>query len=96
METLQQAVQITKEQIQDCLFPTQDLHQNNEELNLLKIKLDHAAKLGNNFKSKCKLYFMDNDGLKVVETTIWASCEKNIIIKYGIMIPIRRILDVKF
>jgi uncharacterized protein (UPF0248 family) len=39
---------------------------------------------------------MDAEGLKQVETTIWATGEKNIVLKHGMTIPIHRIVDVSF
>ena len=45
---------------------------------------------------KIKIVFKDESGLKSVFTTIWATGEKNIVLKRGVIIPIRRIVDVIF
>jgi hypothetical protein len=96
MKTLYNAQLINKELISNCNFPPTDIHQTKDEIVILKHKLEQAAKLGNIEKQKCKLYFQDNEGVKLVETTVWAACEKNIVIKYGICIPIRRIIDIEY
>jgi hypothetical protein len=47
MKNLYTAQLINKELISNCNFPTADIHQTNDELVILKHKLEQAAKLGN-------------------------------------------------
>ncbi len=59
-------------------------------------QIELAVRLGNAYHSKVSITFMDDEGLKRVETTIWAHGLKYICLKGGVWIPISRILDVKF
>jgi uncharacterized protein (UPF0248 family) len=40
--------------------------------------------------------FEDDQGRKMIETTIWATGEKNIVLKHGMTIPIHRIVEISF
>ncbi len=89
-----QATLVDKHAIKDCKFPNEKIQLSTTEVSNLLIKLKVATILGNMEKIKCRIFFRDSEELKVVETTIWATCEKNIVLKAGIFIPIRRIVDV--
>lgn len=60
----------------------------------LKQQIINATVLGNNEHKKVKILFKDDEGLKQVETTIWASGQKFICLKGGSWIPIHRILEI--
>ena len=62
----------------------------------VKKKLYEAMRLGNNFKGKIRIIFQDDDSLKQVETTVWATGANYIALKGGVWLPIKRIIDVKF
>ncbi len=62
----------------------------------LRLKLDRAMRLGNALHSKVKIYFEDKEMIYVVETTIWAVGDRNIVLKQGITIPIASIHDVEY
>lgn len=62
----------------------------------LRQQLDHAMRLGNGYHTKVSIYFHDDEGLKRVETTIWATGARYICLKGGIWIPISRIQEIKF
>lgn len=62
----------------------------------LKSKLAEATKLGNIHHTKVVIIFRDDDGLKRVETTIWASGGKYICLKGGIWLPTSRIQEIRF
>ncbi len=94
MYKISSAVPVDKSFIGNYSFPKEELVSSDEEKADLLIKLHVATVLGNMEKIKCKIFFKDSKGVKVVETTIWATCEKNVQIKGGVSIPIRRILDV--
>ncbi|MFN3342516.1 MAG: hypothetical protein ACK40M_07450 [Flavobacteriales bacterium] len=87
-------VLIPKEQIASLRFPSQEVHLSAEERKALFEKLTQATTLGNMDHHKCRITFSDDEGMKVVETTIWATGEKNIVLKHGMTIPIHRIHDV--
>lgn len=59
-------------------------------------QIELAVRLGNAYHSKVSITFMDDAGLKRVETTIWAHGSKFICLKGGVWLPISRILEVKF
>jgi uncharacterized protein (UPF0248 family) len=54
----------------------------------------NATLLGNNEHKKVKIIFKDDNGVKLVETTIWASGQKFICLKGGSWLPIHRILEI--
>ncbi len=58
-------------------------------------KLVEATRLGNIHHGKIRINFLDDEGLKSVETTIWATGAKYICLKGGIWLPISRIVGVK-
>ncbi len=67
-----------------------------EQIPDLMAKLVEATKLGNIHHGKVAIIFRDDEGLKRVETTIWASGGKYICLKGGVWLPISRILDIRF
>jgi hypothetical protein len=50
--------------------------------------------LGNIDRTKMRIIFEDNEGIKEVRTTVWAVGDKNIVLKKGVTIPINRLIDV--
>ncbi|MCO5260192.1 MAG: hypothetical protein M9916_08620 [Crocinitomicaceae bacterium] len=62
----------------------------------LEHQIEQAVRLGNAYHSKVSIVFMDDIGLKRVETTIWAKGEKFICLKGGIWLPIARIISINF
>lgn len=88
------AMVIDKEIVRDLSFPKDDVLATAEEKRLRRMQLDRALILGNVDHSKVRIYFTDNEGFKQVETTIWAVTEERIILKSGMVIPIRRIHEV--
>ena len=95
MKTLYETpVLIGKEQVTGLKFPSGDVLVTSEQQAERRRKLDKGMILGNNHKHKVKIVFEDAEGIKKVETTIWAAMEKNISLKGGKFIPIRRIHDV--
>ena len=88
------ATVIDKEFVRDLSFPKDDVLISMDERRKRRLELDRALILGNVDHSKVKIYFTDNEGFKQVETTIWAVTEERIILKSGMVIPIRRIHEV--
>ena len=77
---------IKKEEV----LPDERLRQERNQL------LHKAMVLGNNYKNKVKIVFQTLSGPRAVETTIWATTDKNVILKGGIFIPVCCILQVIF
>lgn len=96
MESLSTPQIIDKETIAQLRFPAEELKRSKEDQQKLMEKLKDATSLGNMDHHKCRITFHDDQGLKVVETTIWATGEKNIVLKHGMTIPIHRIVEVSF
>jgi hypothetical protein len=82
---------IEKEIISELSFPKDDVLASADERKQRRNELDRALILGNVDHSKVKIIFSDMEGAKQVETTIWAVTEERIILKSGMVIPIRRI-----
>jgi hypothetical protein len=89
MET--QIMEIQKENIGALTFPNQDVITALEAIKERQKNLHAATSLGNLEKHKVHIYFEDAEGMKMVNTTIWALTEKNIMLKGGQSIPIHRI-----
>lgn len=53
-----------------------------------------AMILGNAYHGKIKLTFETAEGIKHVETTVWATTDKEVTLKSGTVIPIHCIHDV--
>ena len=58
------------------------------------LDLQRALSLGNLEHQKVKILFMDDEGSKKVETTIWGITDKAIILKESTVIPMERILKI--
>jgi hypothetical protein len=59
-------------------------------------RLSEATKMGNIDHLKIAIIFQDDEGMKRVETTVWATGAKYICLKGGIWLPINRIKEVQF
>lgn len=95
METAQYQL-IEKEAIANMHFPENDVLNSKEEKALRTADLNTAMSLGNLEHSKIRIYFEDNVSPKVVDTTVWGVTDKRVILKQSIMIPIHRIVRIKF
>jgi hypothetical protein len=67
-----------------------------EDISKRKAALEKAMILGNGYRTKTIIVFETTEGFKQVETHIWASTEKDVTLKGGILIPIRCIHQVNF
>lgn len=83
---------IDKENIQALSF---NLKMQIEQHPNLKEQIRKATRLGNAYRSKVSIYFKDDQGVKRVDTTIWAHGAKYICLKGGVWIPINRIIEIK-
>ncbi len=85
---------IDKEQIKFLTFPKEDvLVKANDKLNR-SLELKRAMVLGNLEQQKVKIVFVDNQGIKKVETTIWALTDKSVILKQSMVIPLGRVIGI--
>ncbi|OUD36448.1 hypothetical protein [Flavobacterium sp. FPG59] len=84
-------ITIDKEAIAALKFPNTDVLEDNDQIKMRISEVNRALSLGNLEHSKIKIFFEDVESKKVVDTTVWAVTDKNIILKQGVMIPIHRI-----
>ena len=82
---------IDKELIASLNFPKSDVLEDKEDISGRKNDLDRALSLGNLEHVKIKIYFEDDMSKKMVETTIWGVTEERVILKQGVVIPVKRI-----
>jgi len=87
---------VEKEMIDDLHFPAGDVLENTTEQSLREVDIRHATRLGNRERYKVKIVFEDDECVKVVRTTIWGVSDKRIILKAGVVIPMRRIHRIRF
>jgi len=93
-ETKYQA--IDKEALPGLRFPDEEILTDKEEVKQRAADLQRCLSLGNLEHSKIKIYFEDDTSAKYVDTTVWGLTDKRVILKQGIVIPIKRIIKVKF
>ncbi len=86
---------VEKETIATLNFPQHDVLTNVQDQEARISALHKATSLGNLSKHKVHITFEDAEGLKEVNTTIWAITDKKIILKAGSHIPVNRILAVR-
>jgi hypothetical protein len=82
---------IEKENIHSLRFPKNDVLQDKDAIFQRNSDLNRAQSLGNLEHSKIKIFFEDNQSKKVVETTVWAVTDHQVVLKQGVGIPINRI-----
>lgn len=83
---------INKEQIKDLSFKSPLSFTQEEDIHR---KLEEATRLGNGYHTKITIVFQDDEGLKRVDTTVWATGQKYICLKGGMWIPINHIVSVE-
>ncbi len=90
------AEKIEKEDLPKLHFPKEAVHLSEAHRNELDEKLHRARALGNQERGKCRILFKDDGGMKYVETTVWSFDHGSIVLKYGHVIPLNRVIDVQF
>jgi hypothetical protein len=94
MKTLIEISSILKEEISKIRFVAEDVLVSDDQKTMRRSELQKAMMLGNAEKSKSKIVFATNEGLKKVETTVWAVDDREVVLKSGIFIPIHAICHV--
>lgn len=87
---------IEKEALEGLVFPKEEVVADPIERIELHQQLHKASTLGNLEKHKVRITFEDAEGVKAVNTTIWAFTEKTIVLKGGRGIPVHRIRAISF
>ena len=86
---------IEKEKIENLKFPSTDVLTDAALILERQASLERALSLGNLEHSKIKIFFEDESHCYLVETTVWGVTDERIILKQGVVIPIKRIHSVK-
>ena len=86
---------VEKEAVVNFHFPHEDILKKEDEIKLLKQQLNRANSLGNIEHQKVKIYFVDDQGKKVVHTTIWGITDTSILLKKNVILPIQRIVKLE-
>jgi hypothetical protein len=89
-------VLIDKEEVENLRFPKEEILTSKEDIANRKINLERATTLGNIEQIKFKIVFADEKGVKMVDTTVWGLTNERVILKKGSVIPINRVIDVKY
>ncbi|MFC5045909.1 hypothetical protein ACFSTE_20325 [Aquimarina hainanensis] len=85
---------IEKEQIKFLKFPKKEvLNKRKDQIDRI-LELQRAMVLGNIEHQKVKIVFVDDNGIKRVETTIWGITDKEVILKGSTIIPLKRIIRI--
>ena len=85
---------VTKEEVAGLHFPAEPVHLSEEHRAMRNRNIARAAHLGNVEHAKCRIVFRDSEGMKVVETTVWAFDSNSVVLKKGVLIPIARVIEV--
>ena len=88
------ATLIEKEKIDKLIFPKGEVLGSKEAIKIRSIKLENATRLGNIEHYKVKIIFGADEGLMMVNTTVWAITNNHVSLKGGITIPINRIYEI--
>jgi hypothetical protein len=87
---------IEKEDVPKYHCVTYDVLDTSEARAARRSELEKAMILGNNDHVKYKIFFTTTEGVKEVETTVWATTEDTITLKGGVIIPIASINRITF
>lgn len=85
---------IGKEEIGKINFVSEEVLVSDDQRKIRQSQLQKAMLLGNAEKSKSKIIFATDSGLRKVETTVWAVDDIEVVLKAGIFIPIHAICHV--
>ncbi|WP_417800853.1 hypothetical protein [Tenacibaculum sp.] len=85
---------VAKEQIKFLKFPKEEVLNKKKAMVNRFLDLQRVLSLGNLEREKVQIFFMDTDGLKKVETTVWGITDTSVILKQATIIPLERIVKV--
>jgi hypothetical protein len=83
-------------QIDSLVFDNHDVLKDSDSKIKREEDLNKAMKLGNSYKVKVKIYFKDTVSNKHVYTSVWYVSSSHVTLKYGAVIPIKAIYQIKF
>lgn len=86
---------IEKEEIPRLKFPKYEVLKSRDEQLQRRADLEKAMVLGNSEHGKIRIIFECTEGLKMVETTVWAVDDEELSLKAGLSIPLHVIHKVQ-
>ncbi|MFN6038139.1 MAG: hypothetical protein ACK452_06705 [Bacteroidota bacterium] len=86
---------IQKEHIPYLKFPDEDVLLDADKISERYHALQYAMRFGNSLKHKVAILFKDINDLKTVETSIWYADNQFVVLKGGVVLPVKRIMNVK-
>lgn len=86
---------VEKNKINELHFPNEEVLHSEKAIQQRKLDIERAILLGNNYKTKVKIIFQDDEGVKQIKTTIWGVTDKRILLNKALVIPINRIHEIK-
>jgi hypothetical protein len=86
---------IEKEVIGKLIFPLDEVLDSVEKQKKRMHDAEQGMLLGNNHKGKVSISFKDAESVKMVQTTIWGVTDSSIILKSGMSIPLRRVINIE-
>lgn len=94
--TDRKVVLIDKERVAELRFPIEEVLKDADKIKQRKLEAERATLLGNALvHNKVKIIFEDSEGAKQIETTIWGTTDKRILLKGALAIPLHRIHQIK-
>lgn len=92
-----EAIMIEKESIPTIQFSKRDVLTDPVKRRLREIYLLKGERLGNGYKGKVDITFVDSaDKSYMVRTTIWSVDQQHVTLKAGVHIPTTSILSIEF
>ena len=85
---------IAKEEIPNVKFVSYEVLNTKDEMAKRRERIEEAMVLGNGSKGKSKIFFMAEEGMLEVETTVWSASDEVVTLKGGVMIPVHCIQKV--
>lgn len=87
---------INKEDVPKYHFVSYDVLDHEEDRRSRTEALQKAMILGNSDHVKIKIFFMTHEGLKEVETTVWAATDQSVVLKGAVSVPIHAITRIEY
>jgi hypothetical protein len=96
MKTKENILETTKEHLHLLHFPKEDVLSHAHQHRLRSVQLVRAMRLGNLLKNKVSIYFKDSHQRLIrINTTIWGVTMESVVLKKGVIIPIKSIVSVE-
>lgn len=87
-------IPVIKEDIAKLNFIPEEVLASEDAIKQRKHDLEKAMVLGNGYRAKARIVFETDEGLKEIETHIWATTDRFVILKGGLYIPVHCIRNV--